>query len=224
MHTLNGEGTVEGTLRSRMRGECVANIPSGCPALRHVALAGCSDAATALIPALRQLPSLTSLDISHAPLPELRAMLTTLCASGCPLAALSLQQCSSMPRVAIDPLLQAGALPTLRSLDVSWCNVTAQQLQAILPSRPQLTTLNVSMCAHVTAELFAPPPPAAEMTTAPWLREVLCVGCPALRAVRLSAHNRTFSALRVRAFSHSLFYTLAYLRQPSNRPKNTKLD
>jgi hypothetical protein len=183
-----------------------------------VALAGCSDAATALIPALRQLPSLTSLDVSHAPLPELRAMLTALCASGCPLAALSLQQCSSVPRVAIDPLLQAGALPTLRSLDVSWCNVTAQQLQAILPSRPQLTALNVSMCAHATAELFAPPP-AAEVTTVPWLREVLCVGCPALRAVHLSTHNRTFAALRVRISS-----TLGlFCASPPSRP-NTEHD
>jgi hypothetical protein len=203
-----------------MRGECMANIPSGCPALRHVALAGCSDAATALIPALRQLPSLTSLDVSHAPLPELHTMLTALCASGCPLTSLSLQQCSSVPRVTIDPLLQAGSLPTLRSLDVSWCNVTAQQLQAILPSRPQLTALNVSMCAHATAELFAPPPPppppAAEITTAPWLRELLCVGCPSLRAVQLSTHNHTFASLRVRTLP-----TLALV--VSGRP-STKLE
>jgi hypothetical protein len=145
-----------------MRSECVASIPAGCPALRNVALAGCSDAATALVPALHQLPALTTLvcpaplptrtqagvhrpaasvesgvtlrcarldsasdpplrgavcvavqDVSHAPLPELRALLTALCSSGAPLTALSLQQCVSLPRVALAPLLQGSTGPCL---------------------------------------------------------------------------------------------------------------
>jgi hypothetical protein len=108
-----------------------------------------------------------------------------------------------------------GALPTLRSLDVSWCNVAAEELQAIVATRPRLTSLNLSMCAHATAQLFAPPlhaaAPAAGAAVAPWLRELLCVGCPALRAVHLPADSPSFASLRVRTLLFSLLTRLRSL-------------
>ncbi|KAL4195823.1 hypothetical protein AMTRI_Chr04g243000 [Amborella trichopoda] len=201
--------SLDASFCSQLKDECLSATTESCPYIESLILMSCPSVGPNGLSSLSRLPNLTVLDLSYTFLIDLLPIFET-CLQ---LKVLKLQACKYLVDNSLDPLHRAGALPSLREIDLSYGSICQSAIEELLACCTHLTHVSLNGCANMhdldwstssgrhfkCEDLERSDVDSQDVQPNRLLQNLNCVGCPNIKKVviPLSARCLNLSSLNL---------------------------
>ncbi|XP_057510915.1 F-box/LRR-repeat protein 15-like isoform X2 [Actinidia eriantha] len=137
--------SLDASFCSQLKDDCLSATTTSCPLIESLILMSCPSVGPDGLSSLRQLPHLTSLDLSYTFLTNLHPVFES-CVQ---LKVLKLQACKYLADSSLEPLYKEGTLPALSELDLSYGTLCQSAIEELLAYCTHLTHVSLNGCANM---------------------------------------------------------------------------
>lgn len=186
--------SLDASFCSQLEDDCLSATTASCPLIEKLILMSCNSIGSEGLSSLCWLKDLTYLDLSYTFLMDLQPVFKSCLR----LTVLKLQACKYLNDSSLEPLHKAGALPSLRELDLSYGTLCQSAIEDLLAYCTHLTHVSLNGCINMhDLNWGSTVPPSYQSSGVSsdqlqkkhieqphrLLQNLNCVGCPSIKKV-----------------------------------------